>query len=265
MLIKCVTDITQSSKTTWFFCFSLLDWKIMIFVSWFKSLKWFKSINCWFNSALKPAFLRYEFLIMLNAKRQKTNYFLTKRYVLRHCRYAISPRDIFRSLRIFHIIFLSFKSTKITVDSKTLKTSNHRCRSRQNFGDAKDFYPNSPKLARKKTPKKSSPCHFGRHFFKSKHVGRHFCSYIRDFVKFSEILSGSCGIFTKSSFWGWACTPCTPASYTSASNVTLFGSEGNLTISSDELSVLGFFSATDRIFLKWPKNVMMVRMAKNID
>jgi len=120
---------------------------------------------------------------MLNAKRQKTNYFLTKRYVLRHCRYAISPRDIFRSLRIFHIIFLSFKSTKITVDSKTLKTSNHRCRSRQNFGDAKDFYPNSPKLARKKTPNKSSPCHFGRHFFKSKHVGRHFCSYIRDFVK----------------------------------------------------------------------------------
>jgi len=59
----------------------------------------------------------------------------------------------------------------------------HRCKSRQILGGAKDFCPNSPKLAQKKTSNKSDLqkkkklfMSIRGHFFKSKHVGRHFCS-----------------------------------------------------------------------------------------
>jgi len=88
----------------------------------------------------------------------------------------------------------------------------HRCRSRQIFRGAKDFCPKSPKLARK-TPKKISSCDFGWLFFKSKHVGHHFCSgfqgfcdVFRDFDKistdFARILRDFAGIFTKSKLLG---------------------------------------------------------------
>jgi len=73
----------------------------------------------------------------------------------------------------------------------------HRCRSRQLFGGAKEFCPNSHKLARK-----SSSGKFGRHFFKSKHVRRHFCSNFQGVVKvlssFARILWDFASIFTES-------------------------------------------------------------------
>jgi len=62
----------------------------------------------------------------------------------------------------------------------------HRCKSRQNFGGAKEFCPNSPKLVRKKlTSKKKLFMSIRAPFFKSKHVGRHFCLY------FQKVCEGS--------------------------------------------------------------------------
>ena len=104
----------------------------------------------------------------------------------------------------------------------------HRCWNRQIFGGAKDFCPNYPKIARKifGLHFMRFSYEFGRHFFKSKHVGRHFCSYFYGvFIDFSEnfrrfsqsfcifplILSG---FSPNQNVWGWACTSCTPASHT---------------------------------------------------
>jgi len=72
-----------------------------------------------------------------------------------------------------------------------------RCRSTQIFGGAKHFCPNFPKLARKNfeplvrifshwmtSTKKVSMWFQRRFFFKSKHVGCHFCRISTDFQGF---------------------------------------------------------------------------------
>ena len=115
------------------------------------------------------------------------------------------------------------------------------------FWGTKDFCPNFPKLARKNfgpsavhcmrtefrmsSKKTTSSCYFGGHFLKSKHVGRRFCLYfslprfsgiLRRFSqilpRLSLILPGFSEIFPgflpNQDFWGFACTPFTPASYT---------------------------------------------------
>jgi len=53
---------------------------------------------------------------------------------------------------------------------KNRKQTPSQVQEQANFGDAKEFFPDSPKLARKTLqkmwpPKKSSPCQFGRHYF----------------------------------------------------------------------------------------------------
>ena len=52
----------------------------------------------------------------------------------------------------------------------------HRCRSRQIFGGAKEVCPHFTRSARKKfgTLFMQFSCDFGCHFFKSKHIGCHF-------------------------------------------------------------------------------------------
>jgi len=61
----------------------------------------------------------------------------------------------------------------------------HRCRSRQIYGGAKEFCPDSPKLAQKILQNKWRPkqkAEFGRHVIKKKILcqsGRHFCSDIQ--------------------------------------------------------------------------------------
>jgi len=85
----------------------------------------------------------------------------------------------------------------------------HRCRSRQIFGGAKDFCSNSHKLPRK----------LGASFFKSKDVGRHFCSYFHGvcerFQRYCPDFEEFCQEFHQIKTFGGACTPCNPVSYTS--------------------------------------------------
>jgi len=61
----------------------------------------------------------------------------------------------------------------------------------------------------------------GRHLLKANNVGRHFPRIFKDFVQifkdFAQIFRDFARIFDKSNFWGCACTPCTPASYTTDS------------------------------------------------
>ena len=105
--------------------------------------------------------------------------------------------------------------------------SSHRCRSRQSFGGAKEFCPNSPTLARKildlqkklfmsiRAPcdlqKKAVHVNSGAIVFKSKHIGRHFCPDFQGVLEDSQIfcsdLSGVCPVFTKSKLLGCGCTP----------------------------------------------------------
>jgi len=64
--------------------------------------------------------------------------------------------------------------------------------SRQIFGGAKEFFPDSPKLARKLLqnkcpPKKTLHVNLGAIIFKSEHVGRHFCSDFQDVLEGSQI------------------------------------------------------------------------------
>jgi len=91
--------------------------------------------------------------------------------------------------------------------------SSHRCRSRQSFGGAKEFCPNSPTLARKilDLQKKAVHVNSGAIVFKSKHIGRHFCPDFQGVLEDSQIfcsdLSGVCPVFTKSKLLGCGCTP----------------------------------------------------------
>ena len=133
-------------------------------------------------------------------------------------------------------------------------TFDQMCKSKQIFGVGKDFCPISPKFARKvfvrllptnfltkimKTffwynlqekvliwhpknkkvliwhLKKVIVCFskVGNHFFKSKNVERHFS---RNLLRFSESFPG---FSTNQTFLASTCTPCTPASYTTAFHV----------------------------------------------
>ena len=105
-----------------------------------------------------------------------------------------------------------------------------RCRNRENFGGAKEFCPDSPKLAQKIlkyfkindvqkkafhvnsgalwSPKKSFSYQFGRHYFQIKACWAPFF-LSGSFRTFSKILRG---FAPNQNFWGCSCTP---ASYTS--------------------------------------------------
>ena len=103
-------------------------------------------------------------------------------------------------LEILEMVLLVTSRLRITGDNIPRHASSihceinrqHRYRSRQIFGVAKEFCQNSPKLARRKikmTSKKSSSCQFGRHFF----------------LNFQEVCEGSqrfCWIFTESKLLG---------------------------------------------------------------
>jgi len=87
----------------------------------------------------------------------------------------------------------------------------HRCRSKQTFGGAKDFCPNSPKLARKKLQKMTSKekffMWFWAPFFSHQSIlGATFAHIFRDFVKvfrdFAQISKDFVRIFTRSRLLG---------------------------------------------------------------
>ena len=105
--------------------------------------------------------------------------------------------------------------------------SSHRCRSRQSYGGAKEFFPNSPTLARKildlqkklfmsiRAPcdlqKKAVHVNSGAIVFKSKHVGRHFCPDFQGVLEDSQIFCPDLVDFVRFSpnqnFWGAVAPP----------------------------------------------------------
>jgi len=122
---------------------------------------------------------------------------------------------------------------------RKVSSDSHRCRSRQIFGGAKDFCPNFPDIAEKFLghllcdfhailgPISFNQSTLGTIFIKSKQVGRHFCSYfygvcpdIQGFSKvftiFVQIYTDFAGFSPNQNIWACVCTPCTPASYTTA-------------------------------------------------
>jgi len=99
----------------------------------------------------------------------------------------------------------------------------HRCRSWQIFGVAKEFCPNSPNFPEKKSNKSHLQKKFnsGAIFFKSEHVGRHFCSNFQGVCEgsqrfFSDFM-GFCPDFHQIKTFGNAVAP--PASYASDMSV----------------------------------------------
>jgi len=114
-------------------------------------------------------------------------------------------------------------------------SSDHRCRSRQMFGRAKEFYTGSSNLAPKNTSKmrpinKSSSYKFGRHFMSilaplfsnqsmlgaiSVHIFKEFEKVLRDIARSLEDFSR---VFTKSKLLGVR-LPLHPPSNTSASDI----------------------------------------------
>ena len=116
---------------------------------------------------------------------------------------------------------------------------------------------------------KTSLCDFGRHFFRSKHVGRHFCSYFQgvcsDFQGFCEGFHRFCQISTNfalifrefaqispnQSFLGCACTP---ASYTTVKGG--LNPERQLRKAGTQytLRLIGVVPSIDKPWLAWEKH-----------
>ena len=97
-----------------------------------------------------------------------------------------------------------FLKPDLDLKAKLAREFWQRCRSRQIFGDTKDICSNSHKLPRK----------LGASFFKSKDVGRHFCSYFHGvcegFQRFCPDFEEFCQEFHQIKTFGGACTSCNP-------------------------------------------------------
>ena len=100
---------------------------------------------------------------------------------------------------------------------------NHRCKSRQMIGGAKEFCLDSPKLAQKILDLQKNALHvnLGAIIFKSKHVGRHFCSdfwevlegsqrFCPDFRRIFPVFMGFCPDFDQIKTFGGAVAPPAP-------------------------------------------------------
>ena len=104
---------------------------------------------------------------------------------------SILGLGIFDEVSVSSRSFNQVSVLKVTVSTASLCAS-HRCSGRQIFGGAKDFCPNSPKLARKKLKKVTSKnklcmC-FWEPFFQIKEGWAPFAHIFRGLLRFSRIL-----------------------------------------------------------------------------